>query len=86
MEKKWLLYLRILFVLFWISTNFLGSNSTYVLAIGAVIYFSVDAFILLKKESASLFSPFVILDIIIIILSVVVILTKRPVLNLILDL
>lgn len=83
MKKKWLIFLRILFVLFWISTNFLGSNSIYVLAIGSVIYFSVEAFVLLKKESIS---PFIILDIIIIILSVVVILTKRPILSLILDL
>ena len=83
MEKKWLIFLRILFVSFWISTNFLGSNSTCVLAIGSVIYFSVEAFVLLKKESIS---PFIILDIIIIILSVVVILTKRPILSLILGL
>lgn len=83
MEKKWLIFLRILFVSFWISTYFLGSNSTYVLAIGSVIYFSVEAFVLLKKDSIS---PFIILYIIIIILSVVVILTKRPILSLILDL
>lgn len=81
MEKKWLIFLRILFVLFWISTDFLGSNSTYVLAIGAVIYFSVEAVVLLKKRPIS---PFIILDIIIIVLSVVVILTKKPILNLIL--
>lgn len=80
MKKKWLIFLRILFVVFWISTEFLGNNSTYVLAIGAVIYFSIEAFVLLKKES---FSPFIILDIIIVILSVVVILTKKPILNLI---